>query len=466
MNSSLDDLIFSASRQHYKHLIFLLMPRPSMSSQSGPRAIAALVIQSLLDKRQTLSSILPGYLKGLVHKKDQALAQELCYGVMRWYFQLDFLLGILVNKHIKAKDTDIKALLLIGLYQFRYLRTPPHAVVSATVEVCNELHKSWAKGLVNAVLRSYQRKSKHLLRNVEADLSARYSHPRWLLDILKNDYPDCWQEIVTANNSYPPMALRVNTGKVARNTYMTMLNQAGITAHRAPPWTPAGIMLDNPVDVNKLPEFMNGYVSVQDLAAQLSPDLLDLKPHLRVLDACAAPGGKLAHILESEPGLNEAVGIESDRFRFGRLQQTLDRLQLKARLIHADVRETATWWDGVEFDRILLDAPCSATGVIRRHPDIKVLRTPADIETVITVQRELLSALWPLLKTGGKLLYVTCSILDSENDQRIREFLNKHSDARSIIIDADWGINTHHGRQTLPGQNNMDGFYYACVQKT
>lgn len=437
-----------------------------MSSQSGPRAIAALVIQRLLGKQQTLSSILPEYLNRLVHKKDQALAQELCYGVMRWYFQLDFLLGILIDKNIKAKDTDIKALLLMGLYQFIYLRTPPHAVVSATVEACNELNKGWAKGLVNAVLRRYQRESEYLLKKVEADLSAQYSHPEWLLDILKNNYPDCWQDIVTANNSYPPMTLRVNPGQVARDTYLTMLNQAGITANQAPPWLPAGIVLDHPVAVDKLPEFMNGYVSVQDLAAQLTPGLLDLKPQLRVLDACAAPGGKLAHILESEPGLTEAVGIESDQFRFDRLQQTLDRLQLKARLIHADARETAAWWDGVEFDRILLDAPCSATGVIRRHPDIKVLRTQADIETVITVQRELLSALWPLLKTGGKLLYVTCSILDSENDQQIRDFLNKHTDARIIMIDADWGINTHHGRQILPGQNNMDGFYYACVQKT
>lgn len=437
-----------------------------MSSQSGPRAIAAMVIQKLLGKRQTLSLILPDYLQRLAQKKDQPLAQELCYGVMRWYFQLDFLLGQLIDKKIKSKDTDIKALILIGLYQFIHLRTPPHAVVSATVEACNELGKSWAKGLVNAVLRRYQRESEHLHKCVEADLSALYSHPAWLLELLKNNYPDSWQDIVTANNCYPPMALRVNTRKVTRDTYLTMLNQSGIQAQQAPPWLLAAIMLENPVDVDRLPEFMSGYVSVQDLAAQLTPGLLDLKPHQRVLDACAAPGGKLAHILESAPELTGAVGIESDPFRFDRLQQTLDRLQLKATLRHADARETATWWDGVEFDRILLDAPCSATGVIRRHPDIKVLRTQADIETVITLQRELLTALWPLLKTGGKLLYVTCSILDAENDQQIREFLNKHTNARIIMVETDWGINTHHGRQILPGQSNMDGFYYACVQKT
>ena len=460
------DLVFSLIRQRYNHFLICFMPRKSKSRPPDARAIAALVIQKVLDNRQTLSVILPEYLNRLENKKNQALVQELSYGVMRWYFQLGFLLGILIEKNIKSRDTDIKALLLIGLYQFIYLRTPQHAVVSATVEACSQLNKEWAKGLVNAVLRRYQRESKHLLNALDSDINAKYSHPGWLLEILKNDYPDCWQEIVTANNSYPPMTLRVNLGKVSRETYLSMLNQAGKTSKQIPAWIPTGIVLDNAVDVDKLPEFMQGYVSVQDLAAQLTPGLLDIKPHQRVLDACAAPGGKLAHILETEPGLTEIVGVESDRFRFVRLQQTLDRLQLEASLIHANACEPASWWDGVAFDRILLDAPCSATGVIRRHPDIKVLRTQTDIENVVTVQGDLLSALWPLLRTAGKLLYVTCSILDSENDQQIRNFLTRHTDAKIVMIDADWGIRTHHGRQILPGQDNMDGFYYACLQKT
>lgn len=441
------------------------MPKHSKTSHPGARAIAALVIQKLISKQQTLTLLLPDYLDRLDEKKDRALTQELCYGVMRWYFQLDYLLGLLIEKKIKAKDTDIKALLLIGLYQFIHLRTPPHAVVSATVEACNELNKSWAKGLVNALLRRYQRESKHLLIKVEANEVAHYSHPEWLLDILKKEYPGFWLEIVTSNNHYPPMALRINPGKVTRESYLTILKDAGIDAIPASDWIPSGIILKDSVDVDKLPHFREGYVSVQDLAAQLTPQLLDIRPAQRVLDACAAPGGKLAHILEYEPRITEAVGVESERLRFKKLQQTLDRLQLHARLIHTDVRETSAWWDGVEFDRILLDAPCSATGVIRRHPDIKVLRMPEDIETVMIIQKELLSSLWPLLKSGGKLLYATCSILTSENDQQIGEFLNNQTNARVDLINADWGIPTQYGRQILPGQNNMDGFYYACLQK-
>jgi len=442
------------------------MSKQPMSSQLGARAIAALVIQKLLGKQQTLSSLLPEYLDRLTRKKDRALAQELCYGVMRWYFQLDFLLGLLIDKKIKTKDNDIKALLLIGLYQFIHLRIPPHAVVSATVEACNELNKTWAKNLVNALLRRYQRESEYLLKKVESNLSAQCSHPKWLLALLQKNYPECWLEIVAANNTYPPMSLRVNTRKVTRENYLVMLNEAGINAKIAPNRTTSGIILDCPVDVYKLPEFRSGYVSVQDLAAQLTPELLDLKPGQRVLDACAAPGGKLAHILEYEPDISEAVAVEWDRLRFDKLQQTLDRLQLHAKLIHADARETSAWWNGAEFDRILLDAPCSATGVIRRHPDIKVLRMPEDVEKVMIIQSELLSSIWPLLKPGGKLLYVTCSTLISENDQQIREFLNKHANARNELINADWGIATQHGRQILPGHNNMDGFYYACLQKT
>lgn len=441
------------------------MPKPSKSSRPGARAIAALVIQKLISKQQTLTSLLPDYLCRLDEKKDRALVQELCYGVMRWYFQLDYLHGLLIEKKIKSKDADIKALLFIGLYQFIHLRTPPHAVVSATVEACNELNKSWAKGLVNALLRRYQRESEHLLRKVGANDVAHYSHPEWLLDVLKNDYPDNWREIVTSNNNYPPMVLRINPGKVTREAYLDMLKEARIDAIPAPDWTPCGIILKDSVDVDKLPQFREGYVSVQDLAAQLTPQLLDIRPAQRVLDACAAPGGKLAHMLEYEPKIIEATGVESERSRYEKLQQTLDRLQLRARLIQADARETAAWWDGVEFDRILLDAPCSATGVIRRHPDIKVLRTPEDIEAVRIIQRELLSSLWPLLKSGGKLLYATCSILASENDQQIGEFLNNRTNARVDVINTAWGMATQYGRQILPGQNNMDGFYYACLQK-
>ena len=428
------------------------------------RAIAALVITGVLTRSLILSSLLPSFSDRLVDPRDQAFTQELCYGVLRWYYRLDYILQFLLTKNLKSKDTDIKALILIGLYQLIFLRTPPHAAVSATVDACNDLYKPWAKKLVNALLRTYQRDSDRLQSLVDKDNTAKYAHPRWLLEYLQQDYPDQWQAISEANNHYPPMFLRVNGRKISCPEYLARLAAANIEAKEIP-FSPAGIRLTKAMDVNDLPEFQNGYVSVQDLAAQLASPLLDLKPGQRVLDACAAPGGKLTHILELDPGLIEVVAVENDAVRFERLCQNLDRVQFPATLIQADARATKRWWNGVPFDRILLDAPCSATGVIRRHPNIKVLRQPEDITGITQIQSELLSALWPLLKSGGKLLYVTCSILSPENDNQIRTFTAKHPDARLTMIKAEWGLTTACGIQTLPGQFDMDGFYYACLEK-
>lgn len=429
------------------------------------RALAALVLSKALTRRQTLSALLPDYLDRLSAKKDRAFLQELCFGVMRYFFLLEFILARLLEKPLKAKDSDIKMLLLTGLYQEIFLRTPPHAVVSATVETCDELRKPWAKNLTNALLRRYQRESKDLLAKVENDLPAKYAHPRWLLERLRQDHPDAWREICLRNNEHPPMYLRVNTRKTSRAGYLTLLENNGIDASSTP-FSSCGIKLGQPRDVNDLPEFRHGHVSVQDLSAQLTAQLLDPQPGQRLLDACAAPGGKLGHLLEHEPQLGEAVAVESDGQRCVRLQQTLDRLQLEATVIQADARATQDWWDGTGFDRILLDAPCSATGVIRRHPDIKVLRTPEDVDAAVVLQQELLAALWPLLKPGGRLLYVTCSILTCENDGQIARFLDTLNNATSLMINADWGTMTCHGRQILPGQDDMDGFYYACLQKS
>ena len=428
------------------------------------RTLAALAISKLIVRKQTLTTILPGYITRLQDKKDQAFLQEICYGVMRQYFLLEFLLEILLEKPIKPKDNDIKALLMTGLYQGIFLRTPPHAMVSATVDACEELRKPWAKNLVNALLRRYQRESEDLLLTARNNLSARYSHPGWLLDILMKEYPDSWQEICNQNNQYPPMYLRVNMSKTSRNDYLNLLSQTGIEGV-ATPYTLSGIKLKHPVDVYELPDFDHGSVSVQELAAQFAPQLLDLAPGQRVLDACAGPGGKLAHIVESGSQFKEVVAIENDEFRYKRLLQTMERLQLRATVIYADARKIDVWWKGEKFDRILLDAPCSATGVIRRHPDIKVLRTPEEIKAVTILQNELLNTLWPLLNTGGKLLYITCSILRDENDNQIGNFLSLHKNIKIIGIDADWGTKTNYGRQILPGQNGMDGFYYACLQK-
>jgi 16S rRNA (cytosine967-C5)-methyltransferase len=436
-----------------------------MPSKISERAVAAKIICRVLTKNQTLKTLLPQYLEQFKEKKDRALVQELCYGVTRWYHQLDFILACLLDKKIKPKDVDIKALAMVGLYQFLYLRTPPHAVVAATVDACTDLGKPWAKNLVNALLRRYQREHGSISENMESRFSAKYSHPEWLLHLIKRDYPQNWQEICNTNNSHPPMYIRINRLKTTRDKYMGLLSQAGIES-RIIPHSLAGIKLGKPVEINQLPKFHDGHVSVQDYAAQLTAELIDLKCNQRLLDACAAPGGKLSHIMENAPKQVQVIAIDSDKLRLNKMQQALDRLQLRVKPVHADARNAECWWDGSQFDRILLDLPCSATGVIRRNPDIKLLRTPGDIENVLLLQKQLLASLWPLLKPEGKLLYVTCSVLKQENDQQINDFISCHDNAKPLPLNAPWGTATVFGRQIYPGQEDMDGFYYACLQKT
>lgn len=430
------------------------------------RTCAARILARIFSGQQNLSMILPRFLPALEDKRDRALAQELSYGVMRWYHKLDYILSILLNKPLKSRDMDIKALLLAGLYQFEYTRIPPHAIVSATVDSSLELRKPWAKGLVNALLRKYQKDSKYLQEKAFNEPTARFSMPRWLLCRLQNDYPEKWREIAIACNSRPPMTLRINPRLTSPEQYSNMLKEAKIDAEPVSTNLPQAIRLIQAVDVDELPGFYDGLVSVQDLAAQFVPVLMDLQPSQRILDACAAPGGKLAHILETEPGLGEVVAIEPEANRCERLQETISRLKLRASIHRADARDTESWWNQIPFDRILIDAPCSATGVIRRHPDIKYLRQANDVQTTVQTQRQILSSLWPLLRSGGKLLYVTCSILSEENDRQAADFLDGHNDAKLIPIDGDWGHQTEYGKQTLPGDANMDGFYYACFQKS
>ena len=428
------------------------------------RALATVVLTEILTKRQTMTAVLPLHLDHLSNEKDRAFVQELCYGCMRWYFRLEATLSIMLQRELKPKHTDIKLVLLIGLYQFDFMDIPDHAVVSATVAACDDLHKPWAKKLVNAILRRYQRERPSLLERLKTNINARHAHPDWLLRELQRDHPSHWLQIISANNRHPPMFLRINQRLTTREDYLDKLNQENITAATVS-YSPVGIKLGKPVAVEHLPGFQYGLVSVQDLAAQLAAPLLELEPGHRILDACAAPGGKLAHLLETVNDLNEVLAIELVPLRAKKLNQTLSRLRLQAKVIVADARITDLWWDGRQFDRILLDAPCSASGVIRRHPDIKVLRCAEDLPTVTRTQMELLNALWPLLKPGGKLLYSTCSVLTCENDLLIGEFMTTHQDARTIMIRAGWGQPTTFGRQTLTGQEDMDGFYYARLEK-
>jgi 16S rRNA (cytosine967-C5)-methyltransferase len=326
------------------------------------------------------------------------------------------------------------------------------------------LGKSWAASLINAVLRTYLRDSERLLNQARSEETARYAHPEWLLAELKQAWPEDWQAIVAANNARAPMTLRVNARQLSREDYLVRLEKAGIQAEPAP-YTCHGITLPQPIEVSSLPGFKEGHVSVQDAAAQLAAPLLEVQPGQRVLDACAAPGGKAAHILETCPELALFVAIERDPSRVLILEDTLKRLQLEAQVVQADATCPEDWWDGNPFDRILLDTPCSGTGVIRRHPDIKRLRRKTDLPALVDEQARLLGALWPLLREHGRLVYVTCSVLPAENQERITAFFEQHPEARAPAIHAPWGRPRGAGRQILPGEANMDGFFYSVLMK-
>jgi len=395
---------------------------------------------------------------------DRALVRELCYGVLRWHPRLEALLQGLLQHPLKARDADVHALLLLGLYQLAYMRVPPHAAVGETVSAVAALGKEWARGLVNGVLRRFQRERERLEDALAADLTATLAHPAWLLEALQDAWPEDWRRVAEAGNQRPPMVLRVNTRRLGRGAYLQQLAGAGMTA-RSLPGAPQALLLDKPVDVAALPGFARGEVSVQDAGAQLAALLLDLHPGQRVLDACAAPGGKTGHLLELEPGLAEVLAMDRDAERMRRVSATLTRLGLAAQALVADAADPAAWWDGRLFDRILLDAPCSATGVIRRHPDIKVLRRMGDIAAVQSEQARLLEALWPLLGKGGMLLYVTCSVLPQENQHQVVRFLGAHPEAEELPIHASWGRPCAAGRQILSGEAGMDGFYYARLHK-
>ena len=429
-----------------------------------PRAITALILTRIIKDRISLSIVLAENLKGISNKKDSAFIQELCYGVMRWYQQLDFIFHQLIDRNLRKKDTDIKMLLLCGFYQLEYLTTPDHAAVSATVEACKDLGKPWASRLINALLRRYIRERAQLQDKIEGNAEAKYAHPQWLLTMLQEDWPQNWESLIKANNQYPPMYLRVNQQKTTRSTYIDQLHKIGLESETTP-YADHGLLLKQAVNVDQLPGFDDGLASVQDLSAQLAAALLDLAEGQRVLDACAAPGGKTTHILECHKALNEVVAIDHDSRRIEILENNLHRLGFKATLHVADACTVEDWWDGDLFDRILIDAPCSATGVIRRHPDIKILRHLDDIDTVLLKQYKLLCSLWPTLKQRGKLLYVTCSVLLRENIQQIERFLIEHADCRINPINAKWGNHMPFGTQILTGNDNMDGFFYACLEK-
>jgi len=425
------------------------------------RLIAARVLTRVIQDGQSLTAALDANLPAVELSKDKAFVQAVCYGVCRHYYRLDFILNELITKPIK--DLEIKALALVGIYQLCYMRVKPYAAVSETVLATSK--KPWAKGLINALLRNFQRDQASLEQKADALNWVAASHPLWLVQKIEHDWPEQAQNILLENNQQPPMSLRVNLARLSTEQYLQQLAALAIHAV-AVDGCPSALILEKPVAVELLPGFMDGLVSVQDVAAQLAANLLDVQPGQRVLDVCAGPGGKAAHILEHQPQLKELVAVDIDSSRLLRVEDTLQRLKLTATLIAGDALAPQDWWDGQVFERILLDAPCSALGVIRRHPDIKLLRRADDIETLQALQQNILHAIWPLLAPGGLLVYATCSILKQENEQQIAAFLTTHADAQEVIIeDAAWGIAGSHGRQIITGTAAMDGFYYARLFK-
>jgi 16S rRNA (cytosine967-C5)-methyltransferase len=401
--------------------------------------------------------------------------RAIALGTIRWYLRLRPAVEALLAWP-RTLARDIHALLVTAAYQIEYSRDAPALVVNLAVDATRILGQPRAAGLVNAVLRRFVREKETLLANADADPATRAAHPGWLVEVLAGDWPEECQQILQANNAHPPMVLRLNLQRRAAADYLGDLTAAGL-AGCVMDWTAtqagsAALMLERPVSVAALPGFKEGWVSVQDAGAQLAPTLLRAQPGMRVLDACAAPGTKATHLLESVAGALDLTAVDIDAGRLGRVEQNLQRLGLKAQLVAADVRDPASFWDGRPYDRILVDAPCSGTGVIRRHPDIKLLRRAEDIAGFARTQLEILKAVFPMLAPGGRLVYATCSVLRAENDALIGRFLEEEPRAVPAPMPsgedlAPGGREGDAGTQLLcGGAAGTDGFYYACLENT
>lgn len=438
------------------------MSQPNAMSGLEVRAAAARALAVVLRDQGSLARLD----ENSVVARDRSLLKELCYGSCRRLPRLQALAGALLKQAFKSRDQDIQALLLIGIYQLLYLRVPAHAAVGETAGAARLLGKAWATRVLNGCLRRLQRESVDVIAQIDRTPHLAHEHPEWLFNRLRHDWPDHWQQITAANNAPGPMTLRVNARAEDRQAYLARLDEAGIEAHLCRHATD-GITLTAPCDVNALPGFEQGLVSVQDEAAQLSAALLGpalaRRPGARVLDACCAPGGKTAHLLEQfEIAL---TAVDSNAARLSRVENTLTRLKLTADLVHADATDDQALPAG-PFDAILLDAPCSGTGVIRRHPDIKALRRERDIAPLCALQAALLDRLWTRLAPGGTLLYATCSVLPAENADQIKAFVARTPAAIVSTPEAvSWGEPTGAGRQLFADPDGHDGFFYARLEK-
>ena len=436
-----------------------------MSQRGGAgaktRAAAARILAQVIGSGRSLSTVMPDGLATLDSDKDRSFVQAMCFGVLRDFERLQSILDNLLDRGLKRRDTELRCLLLVGIHQIVDMKVPDHAAVAATVGAAVLVKRQSAKGLVNAVLRRFVREKDDLLEVALGTAEGRFSHPDWIIRKLREDWPEDWESILLEGARQPPMWLRVNKSRISRTDYLHELGDFEATSGE---FAPESIRLSRGVDVRHLPGFVEGLVSVQDAGAQLAAHLVDPRAGQRVLDACAAPGGKTCHLLELCPDA-EVSALDISGERMEKVADNLRRLDLKADLICMDATETDSWWDGRFFDSILLDAPCTASGVIRRHPDIKLLRRPGDIESLAKKQSDLLDALWPLLAPGGKLVYCTCSVFPPEGADQVRHFLSRQPDSALHPIDERWGREVNPGRQILSGEAGMDGFYYACLVK-
>ena len=426
-----------------------------MSAGVATRVAAARVLDEVLHRGRSLKASLGTALPALPDPRDRALVEAIVFAALRQRARFDAALSQWLSKPLGQRDHELRALLHVGFAQLS-MEMPAHAVLDATVEAVRALRRPHQAGMVNALLRRAQREG---LPQAEAG----DAWPDWLAQRIRDDWPQQADAIFDASAQEAPMWLRVHARATTRDAYLERLQEAGIEAD-VDADLPDAIRLDGSLPVQQLPGFEEGMVSVQDGAAQRVADALAPKPKARVLDACAAPGGKSAHLAERDPSLR-IVALDVDARRVRRMQDTFARLKLGIDTRTADAAEPAVWWDGQLFDAILIDAPCSATGIVRRQPDVLLHRREADIDALLATQSKLLAALWPLLASGGTLLYATCSVLRAENSTQIEAFLARTQDASLDPLDASFGHDTGFGSQRLPGEAGMDGFFYARLRK-
>ena len=426
------------------------------------RALAAQALADVALHGKSLREAMEQRAPKLRDPRDRALLMALLSDGARWWLRFDAALDRLLDKPLRRKEPEVHALLVLGLVQLEILQLHDYAAVAATVEATRALQRPRLSGLVNAVLRRWQRERETLLAELDGKPSTRHAMPHWLVDAIHTDWPQHADAILADSNREPPLMLRVNRRRATREGMIDALRAAD---YRADPheWLPDGIVLPHSGEVTRMPGFAEGWFAVQDGAAQVAADLAEVRDGQRVLDACAAPGGKACHLLERADLALSA--LEFDPERATRIRQNLDRLGLAADVRVGDAGEPSGWWDGNPFDRILIDAPCSATGVLRRRPDVRLHRRASDIEALVTQQQRILATLWPLLAPGGRLVYVTCSLLRAENEAVIARFLADRDDARAMPLNLAVGQATANGWQILPGDGNLDGMYYAVLER-